>query len=115
MSDAMNVLDILFILQTETRRRLGNLESSVRQSDEHKEFGRRLVRTYQFPMSLSLSLHKTHAGMGKNVKEHDLSLVDKIQAELSVKSDPVIDNDFLSFINATCTTTRLNNIKSIQW
>ena len=61
-------------------------------------------------MSLSLSLHKTHAGMGKNVS---LSPFDKIQAELSVESDPVIDNDFLSFINAT--TTRLNNIKSIQW
>lgn len=46
-------------------------------------------------------------------KERDLSPFDKIQAELSVKSDPVIDNDFLSFINAT--TTRLNNMKSIQW
>ena len=51
--------------------------------------------------------------MGKNVKERDISPFDKIQAELSVESDPVIDNDFLSFINAT--TTRLNNIKSIQW
>jgi hAT family protein len=46
-------------------------------------------------------------------KERDLSPFDKIQAELSVKSDPVIDNDFLSFINAT--TTRLNNMKPIQW
>jgi hAT family protein len=46
-------------------------------------------------------------------KERDLSPFDKIQAEPSVESDPVIDNDFLSFINAT--TTRLNNIKSIQW
>jgi hypothetical protein len=48
-----------------------------------------------------------------NLKERDLSPFDKIQAELSVESDPVIDNDFLSFINAT--TTRLSNMMSIQW
>jgi hypothetical protein len=49
-------------------------------------------RTYQFP------LHKTHTGMGKDVKERDLSPFDKIQAELSVESDPVINNYYHSLM-----------------
>lgn len=49
----------------------------------------------------------------RRVKECDPSPFDKIQAELNVESDPVIDNDFLSFINDS--TTRLNTMKPIQW
>ena len=49
----------------------------------------------------------------RRVKERDPSPFDKIQAELNVESDPVIDDDFLSFINDS--TTCLNTMKPIQW
>jgi hypothetical protein len=48
----------------------------------------------------------------KRGKRHKLSAFDKIQAKLSVALKPEIEDEFISFINAT--PTPLHNLKPIE-